>query len=321
MGTRLADLTTIRLLIEDEGVPIARHPKLNFIGPGVTAAEDVSNDRINVTIPGGGVALAYQTIEDEGTPVAQENTMNFVGAGVTATPGTGKTTITIPGGGGGGLDYENLGRPDLNFWLYDEFFYPTASDIGLHFENVQSGLSVPSNQIGGVVRQATSGVDNNDTRLNTCGAGQSQVDLSKKAILRWRARLNTANVDTAFICGFVPNGDGPQAPHPYVNKPGPIISFFWSGTGNIFSYSATVGVTNIETSDTGVAMDTAFHTYSIEFDPGGTPTITYSIDGNIVVTQTANIPTGLLAAWIGVQNGAAASRSIDIDSVFIFNER
>jgi hypothetical protein len=48
-------------------------------------------------------ASRYTTVEDEGTPVAEETTINFVGAGVTATPGTGKTTVTIPGGGGGSL--------------------------------------------------------------------------------------------------------------------------------------------------------------------------------------------------------------------------
>ena len=110
-GSRLADLTTLILQIQDEGVSLPRQPKLNFIGPGVTAAEDAGNDRINVTIPGGGVAMAYQTIEDEGVAVAQENTMNFVGAGVTATPGTGKTTITIPGGAGGYNTIEDEGTP------------------------------------------------------------------------------------------------------------------------------------------------------------------------------------------------------------------
>jgi hypothetical protein len=64
-------------------------------------------------------ASRYTTIEDEGTPVAQETTIDFVGAGVTATAGTGKTTVTIPGGGGGHV-IENEGSPlaqraNLNF--------------------------------------------------------------------------------------------------------------------------------------------------------------------------------------------------------------
>ncbi len=97
MGTRLADLTTLRLLVQDEGTAVKRHPILNFVGPGVTAAEDISNDRINVTIPGGGGGGGgYDTIQEEGASLAQESVLNFIGAGVTATPGTGKTDVTIP---------------------------------------------------------------------------------------------------------------------------------------------------------------------------------------------------------------------------------
>ncbi len=226
------------------------------------------------------------------------------------------------GQGGGGVERENVASPNDDFWIYDEFFYPTFSDIGLHLENVQASGSVPSG-VGGLVQQNTNAVNNNDTRLNTCGAGGVAIDISKKAILKWRARMTVDNAFTAFICGFVVGGDGPQAPFPYVNKPGPIITFFYEGTGgasgNIDTYSATApGGVNEEQTDTGVAMGTGFHTYEIEVDSG---TITYKIDGNIVKVQTTNIPTGILGAWIGVQNGTTASRGIVIDSWFMFNSR
>ena len=97
MSTRIADLTTLILQIQDDGTSLPRQPKLNFIGAGVSVAEDSGNDRINVTIPGGGGGGGgYDTIQEEGASLAQETVLNFIGEGVTATPGTGKTDVTIP---------------------------------------------------------------------------------------------------------------------------------------------------------------------------------------------------------------------------------
>jgi hypothetical protein len=50
----LADPQKIR--IQEEGATVGEHPILNFIGPGVTAAEDPANNRVNITIPGSGSA-------------------------------------------------------------------------------------------------------------------------------------------------------------------------------------------------------------------------------------------------------------------------
>jgi len=289
------------------------------IGTGAIADGSITEADLNTALQSK-VNAGGHGIEDEGSPLTDRPDLNFVGAGVTATDDGEKTVVTIPGGGGS-LDQENIGTPNDNFWIYDEFFYPTPTDMP-HLEHVENSLSVPSNVIGGVIQQSTSASDNNDTRLNTCGAGLVALDGSKKTILRWRARLTVADVNTAFICGLTPNQNGPQSPHPYVNKPGPIIAFFWEGTGNIDTYSTTDSISsNLEQTDTGVAMDTSFHTYEIEFDPAGTPTITYKIDGATVKSQTTNIPTGLFACWIGVQNGTTASRAIITDSWFLFNDR
>jgi len=345
-------------VIEDEGTPLSQRPNMNFIGAGVTASDD--GETTNITIAGVADGVGYDQVNEEGTPLIKRSTLqfvgdlvtasdsestttinvkplqiqdegvnlnalrptiDFVGAGVVATDGPGlKTTITIPGGGGS-LSREEIGSPNDDFWIYDEFFYPTFADIGLHLEHVESSGSVPSGQIGGVVQQNTSSVDNNSTRLNTCGAGGVAIDGDKKVILRWRARLSDSGVNTAFICGLTPPSNGPQSPHPYVNKPGPIISFFYDGGGNIDTYSSTDAISsNVEQTDTGVAMDTNFHTYDIEVDPV-IPNIVYKIDGNIVKTQTTNLPTGTFVAWIGVQNGSAASRNIRIDSWFLYNQR
>ena len=87
--------------IQDEGIALPFRPTLNFIGAGVTATEDVPNDRINIDIPGFG-AIFYQTIQDEGVALPQQPTFNFIGPIVTAVddPANNRTNITITGGGG-----------------------------------------------------------------------------------------------------------------------------------------------------------------------------------------------------------------------------
>jgi len=51
-GTRLRPVGEGGHIIEDEGVPLAQQPALNFLGAGVTAAD--GSGKTNVTIPGGG---------------------------------------------------------------------------------------------------------------------------------------------------------------------------------------------------------------------------------------------------------------------------
>jgi len=55
-GTRLRPVGEGGHIIEDEGVPLAQQPALNFLGAGVTAAD--APGKTNVTIPGGGGGAA-----------------------------------------------------------------------------------------------------------------------------------------------------------------------------------------------------------------------------------------------------------------------
>lgn len=98
-GTRLRPVGEGGHIIEDEGIPLAQQPALNFLGAGVTASN--APGKTNVTIPGG--AGSGHVIEDEGVPLPTQPDLNFVGPGVTVTndiPNT-ATVVTIPGGGAG----------------------------------------------------------------------------------------------------------------------------------------------------------------------------------------------------------------------------
>jgi hypothetical protein len=85
--------------ITDEGAALPARATLNFTGAGVIAADDLANNRTNVTIAGGGGGHA---IADEGAALAARPTLNFTGAGVTAADDStnNRTNVTIAGGGG-----------------------------------------------------------------------------------------------------------------------------------------------------------------------------------------------------------------------------
>jgi hypothetical protein len=97
--------------VEDEGGSVETDlKKINFIGAGVTAAQNGSGN-VDVTIPGGGGGGSAVEVEDEGVSLTTDVTkINFVGAGVTATePVADQITVTIPGGGGGSIVVEDEG--------------------------------------------------------------------------------------------------------------------------------------------------------------------------------------------------------------------
>jgi hypothetical protein len=78
--------------LHDEGVRLPARTRLDFIGAGVTAADDATNDTTTVTIPG-----PTLTVQDENSNVSTSVTqIDFQGGGVTASAGTGEVVVTIP---------------------------------------------------------------------------------------------------------------------------------------------------------------------------------------------------------------------------------
>src|SRR5215475_14138145 len=51
-------------LVQDEGANLPTRSNINFVGTGVTATDDGANNRINVTIPGGGMSDPTTTFGD-----------------------------------------------------------------------------------------------------------------------------------------------------------------------------------------------------------------------------------------------------------------
>ena len=92
-------------LIMDEGANLARRSSVNFIGAGVTCADNAGALRTDCTIPGGGGG--GHVIQDEGVDLPAEPNLNFVGTGVACAddPGGSGTKCTIPGGTIGTANY------------------------------------------------------------------------------------------------------------------------------------------------------------------------------------------------------------------------
>jgi len=298
--------------IQDEGTPITQQTNMNFVGAGVTATAG-GEDTTIVTIPSGGGHI----IEDEGTPLASQPDLNFVGAGVTATNDgeNTATVITIPGGGGS-FSQEEVASPFDNHYLYDEFYYPTSTQLDNHY--VKNGsFSVPSQKVSGQV-SFTTPTTNNITHIRTCGGGLSAIEADKKFRFIVRAEMTSNTLHAQLINLFVDGGQLPAGSLPFTTNPTPHIQFLQNSGGNWFARTDN-GVTPNST-DTGVTADTAMHTFEIVSDPS-VPNIVFKIDDVIVATFTTNLPTGLMTMYIGNQNGEASSKTMNVDTMFLFNER
>ncbi|EFM11318.1 hypothetical protein PaecuDRAFT_1764 [Paenibacillus curdlanolyticus YK9] len=117
-----------KVTVQEEGVALTPRTKINFVGPGVTATDDPTNSRINVSISGASLshAATHQDggtdeinvnnlsgtladpqkvlVQDEGTALTARPKINFTGAGVIATddPTNNRINVTIAGGGSSG---------------------------------------------------------------------------------------------------------------------------------------------------------------------------------------------------------------------------
>jgi hypothetical protein len=51
-----------RVIVQDEGNPVATRTRLNFIGPGVSVSDDAGNNRIDITVQGGAAARIFTAV-------------------------------------------------------------------------------------------------------------------------------------------------------------------------------------------------------------------------------------------------------------------
>lgn len=90
--------TSLPHVIADEGVALTQRGTLNFVGDGVTVADEGGQTVVHIDTSG---ASGGHEIQDEGVELPQRAALNFVGAGVAATDESGVTVVRIPGASGG----------------------------------------------------------------------------------------------------------------------------------------------------------------------------------------------------------------------------
>ena len=283
--------------------------------------ESVKEEDLSLALQAKVNSAGGHTIQDEGSPLTQRGNLNFIGAGVVASDGIEDTTDVTIAGGGGGLLREDIADPFTDFWFYDEFFYPNPASQLPHYETSVASINATTSAIGGQIDYNTTGVANNVARLNICGAGMQLVDSTKRLIMKCRVQLPNVSVATngLMVGFFTAQSNGPGGTFPFGVKTNDGLGFLLDGAGNIKTYSDD-GITP-ETTDSGVAQDNSMHVYEIDFDPAGTPTITYKIDGATVKSQTTNLPSFSGAWYCNGQTSDTFAKAVRLDSLFIFNER
>ncbi len=103
--------------------------------------------------------------------------------------------------------------------------------------------------------------------------------------------------------------------------------------GNYAAFRATQGTdtnyqcitkdnTTQSIGDSGVAVDTVQHLFEIIFNDS-VPNVVFRIDGNIVSTRTANLPTANTnVRWfVGGQNATAVSRLLRMSWLYVFSDK
>ena len=225
-------------------------------------------------------------------------------------------------GGGGGIDREQVANPFTDFWFYDEFFYPSPSTgLDVHFEKFGNAFIAVNNSAGGIIDVYTDGVVNDVARVNICGAGKLAVDPEKNFRLVWRARKESSgDIFQSFLIGGQNyQGSYPNSTFPFTS--GLNTDYVWfraDGTGNWFA-EISDGTTP-DSVDTGVADDNSFHVFEIRGNPS-TPSIEYLIDDILVATFTMNLPNNSVNAIATVQSNENTNKIIEIDSLFLYQDR
>jgi len=233
------------------------------------------------------------------------------------------TVVNIPGGGGSGgsgLTRPTLNNPIQDLWFYDEMYYPDPiNGLLVHYETSANSFSVPNNVVGGQVKITTANVVNDIARINTCGGGLSAINTGVDFKVVFRTAVTNVNPQAAARLGaFKHQGSLPGGVFPFATPPGQVVWFKLDGTGNWFA-EIDNGPT-VQTIDTGVPRDIAFHVFEIRSD-ASVPNIEFLIDGLIVAQFTTDLPSGDFTIYEGVQTNEAGDKQLIFDSLFIFNER
>ncbi len=184
----------------------------------------------------------------------------------------------------------------------------SVGKLGWYTGNGSSNYRVSEANHPGIFRRDTSSSAGTIAHLNlvsATGSGQNNGFLGGTRDMTFVVRLNTNDTDTAARVGdFQTANNDPPSSGDYFEKLYADTNWFYvTRNGTVQTGSRT---------DTGIAVSTGWITFRI--NRASDASIDFYINGTLIGSQTANIPTSMaLNPGLQIVNQSAASKTIDID--------
>ena len=262
---------------------------------------DNGSGSVTLTTGGGGGGSAH-TIKDNGTSLTARTGLNFIGRGFQVVDDSAGDETEI-----------RLFDPRTSFLITDTFLSgsTTGGNIGQNgwwWVNGSTSHAAASTGQSGFLRRATGATSGTHayTYLSSINAGV--IVPTSKFRMGWLARLNDT-ADTTSRLGLTDNISGnPPANGIYVERLTTDAAANW--------YAVTRAASTHTRTDTGVAVNTT-DPQMLEVHYDGTSMI-FSINGSVVATHTTNLPTAGMDLWASIVNAAAASKSLDLSTMYLY---
>lgn len=211
----------------------------------------------DVSMEGGGVSTAYQTVDNAGSALTQRTTLNFTGAGVSCVDNAGatRTDCTISGGGSTGNWTFSGGGADLSSG--------TSMYVGSTSGTTGVATALVLGQQNGAVVWLGSNAGSGTTFTKTlnpmyfeASSASSGTQLVNSPILRWRPHYWNGSADTPYdlrLLGIM-DSTGPTA-HWSFNANGTEVFQFTSGKAFNIGANGSIGnISQAATNTTGLTL-------------------------------------------------------------------
>lgn len=201
--------------------------------------------------------------------------------------------------------------PTIYNTLFDDFHVFTSADWSV------GGVGTPTRAAlagrGGLVRLGTTGTSGDNSWLQTANP-TFQIVAGKKIFFSARVAL-----DSAALCT---TGIGLQIAVASNNFLTPVNGIFFRKPASVSTIEFVSSAASTETTSGAIATLVDATAVQLEFFYDGLTGLWGSVAGSVVTRITpAALPSVLMGLTLGGQAGSAVARTLDIDQVFIAQER
>lgn len=209
--------------------------------------------------------------------------------------------------------FNSLRSPDPTIYqsFFDDFHVFAAASYST------GGVGTPTRAatagLGGLVRLGNSAADNDNSWLQSANP-TFQIVAGKKIFFSARVTPSDAT-QSDFVAGL-------QIAVATNNFLTPVNGIFWRKSDDAATLELVSRAASVETTSGAVATVVDATQYQLEFYYDGQADIWGAINGGpLTRISPAALPSVLMGFTFGVQNGAAAAKTLDIDQVFVAQER